>query len=224
MIDAATEKGKRMIEIAVNNTDRLIRLINDVLDVEKLDSGRIQMRRKPCSAGELIQQAADAMRSMAYTHNISLQTGQSKAVISADPDRVVQCLTNLISNAIKFSDSGGTVNVGAVPVGTELRFEVSDRGRGIPAGNQTSIFERFHQVDVSDSRKKGGTGLGLAISRSIVLQHGGRIWVESELGKGSKFFFTIPMLREETASEAQQGLNPGSRAYKEPSAETHSTN
>jgi signal transduction histidine kinase len=213
LIAATTEKGKRMLEIAVDNTDRLIRLINDILDVEKLDSGGIQMNRKLCSGGELIKQAADAMRSMAHTHNITLQTSETDALISADPDRVVQCLTNLISNAIKFSDGGGIVTVRAVSGGGELRFEVSDRGRGIPAAYQTSIFERFHQVDASDSRKKGGTGLGLAISRSIVRQHGGRIWVESQLGKGSTFFFTIPLTGAESGADSQPTASDGSNAF-----------
>jgi signal transduction histidine kinase len=192
LLGSTTEKGKRMLEIAVTNTDRLIRLLNDILDVEKLNSGSAEVRRRRCAAGELIHNAVEVMRPMAQKHGITIDVGESNGEIWADPDRIEQCLENLLSNAIKFSDAGGRVIVKAVANDNDLRFEVSDEGRGVPWSKQSSIFERFQQVDASDSRKKGGTGLGLAISRSIVEQHGGRIWVESELGKGSTFFFTVP--------------------------------
>jgi signal transduction histidine kinase len=129
------------------------------------------------------------MTPMAQDHQITLHLSGTKKTIDADPDRILQCLTNLLSNAIKFSEAGGSVTIRATPDGENLRFEVADQGRGIPADKQEAIFERFQQVDASDSRRKGGTGLGLAITRSIVQQHGGRVWVESQLGKGSTFFF-----------------------------------
>jgi signal transduction histidine kinase len=223
LVGADSSKGKRMLEIAVNNTDRLIRLLNDILDVEKLDSGKIGMRHRPCSAGELMRVAADVMHPMAQKHGVTLELQDCNWKILADPDRVEQCLTNLLSNAIKFSDSGSRVKVRASRIGNELRFEVSDQGRGIPAGKQDEIFERFHQVDASDSRRKGGTGLGLAISRSIVQQHGGRIWVESELGKGSTFFFTMPLAKTETGNGAppDAASAPAIATEQEPDAETH---
>jgi DNA-binding response OmpR family regulator len=113
--------------------------------------------------------------------------------IFGDPDRILQTLTNLISNAIKFSPVGGSVVVSATSDRTHMQFSVEDHGRGIPEDKIGAIFERFQQVDASDSREKGGTGLGLAICRTIVQQHGGRIWVKSTLGKGSTFNFTIPL-------------------------------
>ncbi|HVH88614.1 MAG TPA: ATP-binding protein [Terriglobales bacterium] len=198
-----TEKGKRMLEIAANNTDRLIRLINDILDIEKLDAGAIELHRTICNAGDLMSRAADVMRAMADEHRTTLITGHSSALVDADSDRILQCLTNLLSNAIKFSDHGGAISMSAAPVGGFVRFAVRDQGRGIPASMQTSIFERFHQVDASDSRRKGGTGLGLAITRSIVQQHGGRIWVESQLGKGSTFFFTLPLAKSNLRAASQ---------------------
>lgn len=223
LLGSTTEKGKRMLEIAVNNTDRLIRLLNDILDVEKLNSGRAEMLPRFCNVGDLIRSAADVMRPMAQKHEITLQVGESDATIWADPDRLEQCLTNLLSNAIKFSDPGGVVKVQAKPVGTDLRFEVADEGRGIPWNKQSSIFERFQQVDASDSRKKGGTGLGLAISRTIVQQHHGRIWVESELGKGSTFFFTVPLPTMEPTNGRpaikKAGTNP--EASEHDNAEAH---
>jgi signal transduction histidine kinase len=223
LLGSTTEKGKRMLEIAVNNTDRLIRLLNDILDVEKLNSGRAEMRPQLCTAGEVIRYAADVMRPMAQKHGVILQVGESDVTIYADPDRLEQCLTNLLSNAIKFSDPGGVVNVQANIMGTDLRFEVADEGRGIPWNKQNSIFERFQQVDASDSRKKGGTGLGLAISRTIVQQHAGRIWVESTLGKGSTFFFTVPLPNMESANESpalkKAGIN--TEASEHANAEAH---
>jgi len=202
-----TERGRRMLEIAVNNTDRLIRLINDVLDVEKLESGAIQIHPEPCDSGDLVRNAWEVMRSMAQKYEVTLRIIGPGATIFADPDRMVQCLTNLISNAIKFSEPNGVVTIRTAPQTHDLQFEVSDQGRGIPLNKQDSIFERFHQVDASDSQKKGGTGLGLAICRSIVQQHGGKIWVESELGKGSTFFFTIPL-----AGAGQTGYEKQGRA------------
>ncbi len=190
-----SEKGRRMLEIAVNNTDRLIRLLNDILDIEKLESGAIHMNRTTCDAGDLIRRSAEVMKSMADEHNITIRVSDVSAAIDADCDRIVQCLTNLLSNAIKFSDPGTSVWISGKVVRDDVQFEVSDHGRGIPEGKRDSIFERFHQVDASDSRRKGGTGLGLAITRSIVLQHGGRIWLTSEAGKGSSFFFTIPLAK-----------------------------
>ena len=221
-LGTTSEKGKRMLDIAVINTDRLIRLLNDILDVEKLDSGSAEMHRRLCNAGELMRGSADVMRPMAQKHGIALDVVESEVSFWGDPDRLAQCLTNLLSNAIKFSDAGGRVTLRAAPSDGELRFEVADQGRGIPWSNQASIFERFQQVDASDSRKKGGTGLGLAISRSIVQQHGGKIWVESQLGKGSKFFFTIPMAKMEPTNGTQPGTSTTiSESQRDPNAETH---
>jgi signal transduction histidine kinase len=194
LLSDSAEKGRRMLEIAVNNTDRLIRLLNDILDIEKLESGKIEMHRLPCDSSELLNRAVEVMTPMAQDHQITLHLSGTKKTIDADPDRILQCLTNLLSNAIKFSEAGGSVTIRATPDGENLRFEVADQGRGIPADKQEAIFERFQQVDASDSRRKGGTGLGLAITRSIVQQHGGRVWVESQLGKGSTFFFTVPLM------------------------------
>lgn len=200
LLGSTSEKGRRMLDIAVTNTDRLIRLLNDILDMEKLDSGKTEIHRRLCNAGELLRNAADVMRPMAQKHEISLEVRDSDEEIWADPDLLAQCLTNLLSNAIKFSEPGGLVSMNVLSLGNEIRFQVADDGRGIPSNKQHSIFERFQQVDASDSRKKGGTGLGLAISRSIIQQHGGRIWVESELGKGSRFFFTVPLPKTESVN------------------------
>ncbi|HVD38708.1 MAG TPA: ATP-binding protein, partial [Solirubrobacterales bacterium] len=186
------EKGQRMIEIAIENTDRLVRLINDILDLERINSGTIDMRHEPCNAADLVAQVVEEMQPVAGAGGLRLASSCLPITLNADADRIHQVLTNLISNAIKFSDSGETVAVSAELSEGMVLFRVTDTGRGIPADMLESIFERFSQVDTSDSREKGGTGLGLSICNTIVEHHRGRIWVESELGEGSTFSFVLP--------------------------------
>jgi PAS domain S-box-containing protein len=204
------EKGRRMLEIAVQNTDRLVRLINDILDIERIESGRATMELRPVDAAELIHQSVDVMAAMAERSGVRLFAWADPQPLEADPDRILQVFTNLLSNAIKFSPPGGEVVVTMERQAGEVLFRVRDQGRGIPADRLESIFERFQQVDSSDAREKGGTGLGLAICRSIVQQHGGRIWVESTPGEGSTFTFTLPAatLPEPRRVEADDGRGP----------------
>ena len=188
------EKAQHMAEIAVSNTDRLI---NDILDIERMESGKVTMARTACDAAALMAQAAEVTGDMAEEAGVTLSVSPASVQVWADPDRIIQTFTNLVSNAIKFSPRGGTVSLEAQRQGDQVQFQVKDQGRGIPAGSLESIFERFQQVDASDSREKGGTGLGLAICRSIVQQHGGLIWAESTEGAGSTFSLTLPVLRED---------------------------
>jgi len=184
-------RGQRMISIAVSNTDRLIRLLNDVLDVERMQAGRVVLELRPHLACELIELAVAEMRGLAERSGVQLLVGSVDGVVEADADRMVQVLTNLVSNAIKFSGGGTSVWVSASVDDGQVRFSVADQGRGIPADKLSFIFERFHQVDASDARVKGGTGLGLTICKSIVEQHGGRVWAESKLGHGSTFHVSL---------------------------------
>ncbi len=187
-------KGQRLLEIAARNTERLSRLVSDILDLERLESGKIKIKRKLCNAAELINQAIATMKSMADEAEVHLSSRALQIEFSADPDRILQVLTNLLSNAIKFSVKGQSVIVEVkYEWDTLVLFQVSDTGRGIPKDKLETIFEQFQQVDASDSRLKGGTGLGLPICRSIVRQHGGTIWAKSEVGKGSTFYFSIPL-------------------------------
>src|SRR5262249_21743130 len=144
-----------------------------------------------CNMADLMTRVGDEMQGMAEKAGVTLVVQPAQAQLWVDPDRLMQTLTNLLSNAIKFSLAGTTVWLRAERQGEPLLVEVEDQGRGIPADKLESIFERFQQVDASDSREKGGTGLGLAICRSIVHQHGGRIWAESTLGAGSTFSLTL---------------------------------
>jgi PAS domain S-box-containing protein len=203
VVGAVPDRGQRMLQIAVKNTDRLIRLINDTLDLERVNSGQFRLERVVCNAGELMVQATDGVRAMAEQAGVVLEFSPRESRLWGDPDRLLQVLTNLLSNAIKFSPpGGGTVWLEAEESAGELLFRVRDEGRGIPADKLESIFDRFGQVDVSDSREKGGTGLGLAICRSIVNQHHGQIWVESTLGAGTTVCVALPS-RE---SEVQRSL------------------
>ena len=197
-------KGQRMLTIADEQTERLVRLVNNVLDFQRIQSGKIKMNKKACSATELMLEACRTMQTMAQEQGVKLFSEHVAFLVWADYDYIVQTLTNLLSNAIKFSPPESTISLSAKmqpPQRNSSRqksvpyviFEVKDEGQGIPANQLETIFERFQQVDSSDSRKKGGTGLGLTICRQIIEEHGGKIWAQSCLGKGSNFFFTLPL-------------------------------
>jgi signal transduction histidine kinase len=181
-----------MLNIASSDTERLVRLVNDILDLERLESSKVTLDRNWCDVVDLCQQAIETMQAIAIESQIEILCNIQSQQVFADQDRLVQTLVNLLSNAIKFSPPQSQVQLEAKQIANQIVFRVCDRGRGIPADQLESIFERFHQVDASDSRQMGGTGLGLAICRSIVQQHGGKIWVESVLSEGSTFSFTIP--------------------------------
>jgi signal transduction histidine kinase len=186
------EPMQRMLDIAAENSDRLTRLVNDVLDLERMHAGRIELELIKCHASVLIQQAAHAAGALAKDAGVNIETTSADAKFFADPDRIVQTLINLVANAVKFSPSGSTVAVGIEKTESGLWFNVSDHGRGIPSDEIPLIFDRFHQVQRGDSRDQGGIGQGLSISQWIVEQHEGRLWVESVLGQGSTFLFELP--------------------------------
>ena len=185
-------RGKRLVEIALQNTDRLARLVDDILDTERIAAGKLPISPRPVDAAELMERAAEPLREMAERAGVSLEVDPLPAALHADPDRVIQTLTNLLANAIKFSPEGSAVRLDARGRGPRVLFRVADQGPGIPHDRREVIFEPFRQLDSSDSRRKGGTGLGLAICRSIVREHGGEIWVEDAPGGGSVFCFTLP--------------------------------
>ena len=188
------EKMHQMLEIALGNTDRLVRLVNDILDLERISSGKSELQLTTCSAEDLLARAAGLQQAAAAKADIRISTSASDVQVWADPDRILQTLTNLISNAIKFSPAGSLIELTASNIDeNEALIEVRDQGRGIPADKLETVFERFQQVDASDSRSMGGTGLGLAICRSIVTQHNGRIWATSEPGNGTTFHLTLPI-------------------------------
>jgi PAS domain S-box-containing protein len=191
--DKKPEKARRMIEIALLDTNRLVHMVNDILDLERIDSGRAVLEKTVCKAADLIQQTIDGIQAIATQQQISLTFTPTDVEVWAAQDNIIQTLTNLLSNAIKFSPAHSTIHVSTEIQTDFVLFQVRDQGRGIPANKLELIFGRFQQVDASDSREKGGTGLGLSICQSIIERHGGKIWVESILGEGSGFFFTLPL-------------------------------
>jgi len=175
-------RAHNLLRIASTNTERLIRLINDILDLERMESGRSPVNLRRCSLVDLSREAVEMMSALAEAAQIRLEMNSYAAhdaiYFDADPDRILQVLTNLLSNAIKFSPEGSTVSLEIDANTDALSLKVIDRGRGIPVDKLESIFDRFQQVESTDSSKKGGTGLGLAICRSIIQQHGGLIWAQ----------------------------------------------
>jgi signal transduction histidine kinase len=198
-LDKRPEKQRQMIDLAIENGDRLIRLVNDIVDFESIEKGRIRLNRKRVEAVVMLRRSADIAHKAASEAHIGFKIeAPSSPAIFADEERVLQVLSELITNAIKFSPPETTIRLAAQTAGAnvtgaeEVCFTVEDQGRGISQEKLERIFDRFQQGDASDSRALGGTGLGLALCRSIVEQHGGRMWAESVVGKGSRFLFTLP--------------------------------
>ena len=193
------DKALNLLRIASTNTDRLVRLINDILDLERMDAGRAPLHLRRCSLSELVLQAVETMRSMADASDIRIEIvpelQADPIVFEGDSDRMQQVLVNLLSNAIKFSPRGSSVRVLGGYDGENLLLRIEDRGRGVPTDKLETIFDRFHQVEASDARQKGGTGLGLAICRSILAQHGGSIWAERNDIHGNNQLGTSFVLR-----------------------------
>ncbi|MCW2855145.1 MAG: domain S-box protein [Marmoricola sp.] len=187
------ETAHDLIATAKRGSERLSRLVNDIIDVEKLASGDFSVVPGPTDIPALIGDAIASLEGLAAAHGVQLRFGELGGWAWCDADRVEQALVNLIGNAIKFSAETGGVVVSAVAAEAHVVVTVQDNGRGIPEEHIATIFERFHQVNATDASEKGGTGLGLTITRSIVERHGGRIWVESTVGEGSAFSFTLPL-------------------------------
>jgi PAS domain S-box-containing protein len=188
------EQGRQLLEISTRSCERLIRLINDVLDVEKIASGRLELKLERHDLGELLERAVRDTEPYAAGFGVTLQLGQRPAApVVADGDRITQVVVNLLSNAAKFSPRGDRVQVRLSVAGSRARVAVVDHGPGIPEAFRPRVFERFAQADASDRRQKGGTGLGLNICRSIVQAHGGAIGFDSEPGVRTEFFFELPL-------------------------------
>jgi signal transduction histidine kinase len=186
-------KLKELVDVASRNSDRMLRLVNDLLDVERVSSGHVPLDRAPLAAFSVMNESRDVTAAGALEKDVAIEIEPTDATVDADLDRLVQVLSNLVGNAIKFSPEHGRIILTASmdPDGLTT-FAVRDHGRGVPIDARQRIFERFGQVDASDAKRHGGAGLGLAICKAIVELHGGRIWVESPPGDGSMFRFTIP--------------------------------
>jgi PAS domain S-box-containing protein len=204
ILGEVNDKAANLLRIALTNSDRLVRLINDILDLERIQSGREPLAFRPVRLGDIVRQAIEGMQPVAEAAGVQLIHDATQVEIAADADRLLQVLTNLLSNAVKFSPPNSTISVMLRPGVSGVTMSVIDQGRGIPADKLEAIFGRFQQVDASDSRQKGGSGLGLAICRTIVLQHSGRIWAERNPVRGSTFRVFLPYQPVITAAVANK--------------------
>jgi len=188
------DAARRLVEIAENNSRRLIRLINDILDIEKIGSGRMRFESVPLDVARMLDQAIDGSRGLASTKQVTLEltADERPVIVQGDADRLLQVATNLLSNAIRFSPEGGTVRASLAREGDLAVVAIEDEGPGIPADFRDRIFERFAQAG-DGAAMSGGTGLGLAISREIVLAHHGKIWFGEAKGGGARFAFSLPL-------------------------------
>ncbi|NNE19068.1 MAG: PAS domain S-box protein [Myxococcales bacterium] len=190
------EQASELITIANNNSSRLVRLVNDILDLEKLESDRLEFQLTEVDLSKAVREAIENNRGLAGEKAVQVELTDELPELSVqtDPDRLAQVLTNLLSNATKFSPDGGVVDVSVVEHCGRARVAVRDRGTGIPGEFRSRIFQRFAQADNSDTRKNGGTGLGLSIAKAIVEGLGGTIGFENVDGGGARFFFELPTL------------------------------
>lgn len=192
-----SEKAQTRLTMAALDTDRVIRLIDDLLSIEDMEGASFDLLMKETTSTNIINLATSSVKQLADRGNITLEVVDPQTNIIADKDRLVQVLINFLSNAIKFSESNSRITISLKSQDDRHLFSVEDRGRGIPEDKLDDVFERFKQVDSKDQVEKGGTGLGLPICKSIVEQHGGTIGVNSEYGTGSTFWFEIPSNLEE---------------------------
>jgi signal transduction histidine kinase len=197
MLDGLTgnlnDKQVRYLQRMKTNTQHLVRLIEDLLDLSRIEAGQIALHSRPLSLTRLITEACDVLKPLASAKRIEIDhAAPAELELTADRDRLMQVLMNLAGNALKFTPDGGRVTVSAEAAPPDVVIRISDTGAGIPPEERERIFDRFYQVPAADSEASEGTGLGLAIAKSLVELHGGRIGVESEVGEGTTFALTLP--------------------------------
>ncbi len=190
-IGGLNEKQKMMIEMAQKNTERLIRLVTDLLDISKIEAGKMKLKKQRIRIASLADEvlAGNSEEISGKDLVLKKEFSESAGWIWADPDKLTEVIINLLSNAVKYTPAGGRIILSLSGTGKEVRFEISDSGSGIAKEDFLKLFDKFERLT---AERQEGTGLGLSITKDIVELHKGRIWVESELGKGSKFIFTLP--------------------------------
>lgn len=211
-IDLNSEEAIELICVARSSSDRLIRLINDMLDLKKIESGKMELQKTKIDVSEIVACATAALAGMAETASVKLVQKSKQSFIYADWDKATQVITNLISNAIKFSPPQTEILITTQNTGKFIRFSVKDNGPGIADADQPKLFDKFQQLDSSDTRNFGGTGLGLAICKALVEEHQGQLGVISKLGEGSEFWFELPVYTVESTRPSP--LEDGARSYK----------
>jgi len=186
------EKQAEYLEDILSSANHLLSLINDVLDLSKIEAGQVELEVGTFSLKEALERSITTMRELAIKNGVQLELDADTSVdlVEGDERRIRQVIFNLLSNAVKFTPEGGRVDVSTAVENGEVQVAVRDTGPGIASEDQERIFEEFQQTDVGAEQREG-TGLGLALSKRLVELHGGRLWVESEVGKGSTFVFTL---------------------------------
>jgi signal transduction histidine kinase len=187
------EKQEEYLDDILTSANHLLALINDILDLSKVEAGQVELEVTSFSLREALERGVVMVRERATNDGVqvALEANGGVELVTGDERRIRQVIFNLLSNAVKFTPAGGAVDVRATQVDGEIRVSVADTGPGIAAEDHERIFEEFQQTEAGVEQREG-TGLGLALSRRLVELHGGRIWVDSELGKGSTFVFTLP--------------------------------
>jgi signal transduction histidine kinase len=181
-----------MLEAINRGSDRIDRIVGDLLEISLLHAGPLKLETERINLAELIEQVADRMALLTIKHNIRLVKAEP-IVVQGDRDRIEQVLMNLIDNAIKYSPKGGEIDLAVSVRDREAVVSVADSGVGIPREKQTNVFQRFYSAHTSTPYDYGGMGVGLYISKEIIARHGGRMWFDSEEGKGSTFYFSLPL-------------------------------
>jgi signal transduction histidine kinase/DNA-binding response OmpR family regulator len=203
--EAGDAPRRKHLEVVRRSTLRMDEMIQDLMEVSRIEGGKLALARRPEPVAPLVAEAASMLRPLASARGIALETSVDEGLpaVEADATRLLQVISNLVGNAVKFTEAGGSIRIGCTAAPGEVRFTVADTGRGIPPQQLPHLFGAYWQASADDRR---GIGLGLSIARGIVEGHGGRIWVESEPGRGSTFHFTIPL------AEAAAGVPPPRRA------------
>jgi PAS domain S-box-containing protein len=180
------------LEMAETEIDRLTKLVQDLLDLARIEAGHMQLYLAQIKIKTVIKRAVASVRTFADRNKVAIEADPTNIELEADPDRLVQVLVNLLTNAVKFSPQNSAITISVAEDSDCVQVTIKDHGRGIPESHRAAIFERFRQVEDADAQEKGGTGLGLSICKNIVEEHGGTIGVDSEEGKGSSFWFKLP--------------------------------
>jgi PAS domain S-box-containing protein len=213
-----TDQQRRYLNKVQGSAAILLALIEDLLDINGLENGQLKLEPRPMPFSNLAVEVVGQLEPLAASagHQLTLDVSPGLPDLVADPKRITQVLLNLINNAIKFTPDGGHITIRTREAGGFLRCDVTDTGPGIAVSDIPRLFKRFAQLDMSNSRKKGGVGLGLSISKALVEAHGGQIGVESDLGKGSTFWFTLPLTGASVETTDAQAASPRGAVFAEP--------